>query len=247
MTKRLFSAFIVIALMIMNTVLPVNAETQEDDIYLKYSSKSMYRGMTIKNKLIGASGKIKWSSSNRKIAVVSKKGTIKAKKIGRCIIKAKNKGKTYKCRIKVKRRAPNFDAEIVAVNRKHGRNYVKVRFRNYSNKSLKIMRKAKYDDFSRVTYKVKLDSSSKRIVRGKRSKTLTFYNYGKYDLYNHAGRAVPRIFALLESQLSYKFQFDGKTYPACTDWYEDEEEMDYYYESLYYNGRDSLETEAKYR
>lgn len=47
--------------------------------------------------------KIKWSSTKKKVATVSKKGLITAKKIGSCYIKAKVGRKTFKCRVKVKK------------------------------------------------------------------------------------------------------------------------------------------------
>lgn len=47
------------------------------------------------------SQKVKWSSSNKKIAIV-KKGVIKAKKKGKCIIWAKYVGKKYGCSVRVR-------------------------------------------------------------------------------------------------------------------------------------------------
>lgn len=47
--------------------------------------------------------KIKWKTSNKKIATISKKGIVKGKKPGKVTITAKIKKKTYKCRIKVKK------------------------------------------------------------------------------------------------------------------------------------------------
>ncbi len=45
--------------------------------------------------------KISWKSSNKKIATVSKKGVVKAKKIGKTIVTAKIGKKAYKCRVTV--------------------------------------------------------------------------------------------------------------------------------------------------
>ena len=44
---------------------------------------------------------IKWSSSNKKIATVSKTGEVKGRKAGKVVIKAKVKGKTLKCKVTV--------------------------------------------------------------------------------------------------------------------------------------------------
>lgn len=43
----------------------------------------------------------KWSAGNKKVAVVSKKGVVTAKKKGKTVIKAEAGGKIYKCQLKV--------------------------------------------------------------------------------------------------------------------------------------------------
>ena len=83
------------------------AENTSCGVKLKYKSESLYRGKTLKNKLVGAKGTVKWKSSNSKIATVSSKGVITAKTLGKCTISATYKGKTYKCKIKVIRRLPD--------------------------------------------------------------------------------------------------------------------------------------------
>jgi uncharacterized protein YjdB len=53
-------------------------------------------------KLTGASGKVTWSSSNKKIATVSSKGVVKGVKKGNCKITAKAGKKSYTCKVTVK-------------------------------------------------------------------------------------------------------------------------------------------------
>lgn len=56
----------------------------------------------------------KWSAGNKKVAVVSKKGVVTAKKKGKTVIKAEAGGKIYKCQLKVeepKLSKKNTDAE----------------------------------------------------------------------------------------------------------------------------------------
>lgn len=55
--------------------------------------------MTLKVK--GTKKKVKWSSSKKKIATVSSKGVVKAKKEGKTTITAKVGGKKYKCKVTV--------------------------------------------------------------------------------------------------------------------------------------------------
>lgn len=62
---------------------------------------TLYNSDTYKLKVTGGKGKITWKSSNKKIATVSKKGVVKAKKGGTCTITAKRDGKTMKCKVKV--------------------------------------------------------------------------------------------------------------------------------------------------
>ena len=70
--------------------------------HLKHNTLTVSRNHKAKNKLLNAKGKVVWKSSNSKIATVSKKGVIKGRKKGKCIIKAKCKGKTYKCKVKIR-------------------------------------------------------------------------------------------------------------------------------------------------
>ena len=194
--KRILTVLLAVSVLFVTGITTAYGLTDTPSIKLKYKSESIHKGKTLENKLIGATGGVKWISSNKKVATVSGKGTIKAKAFGKCTITAKYKGKAYKCKIKVVRRKPNFD-----------------------------------NDFTDVTYSVKLTSEKGFTIKPKKTKTVTFYNYGKYDLYNHAGRKDPDIFAFLSSSIKYNIKFDGKKYSAHTYWYEEEE--DYYYDSVY--------------
>lgn len=68
---------------------------------LSKTSAAMYPGQSTKLKVKNTSAKIKWSSSNKKIAKVSSKGIVKAVKLGKCTITAKVKGKKLKCKVAV--------------------------------------------------------------------------------------------------------------------------------------------------
>lgn len=59
-------------------------------------------GKTHKLKLRNKKGKVKWTSSNKKVASVSSSGKVKAKKRGHAKIKAKSGKKEYICRVTVK-------------------------------------------------------------------------------------------------------------------------------------------------
>lgn len=71
-------------------------------IQLTKNSLTLRSGQTKKIKLTGAPAKkVKWSSSNKKVATVSN-GRITARKAGKAVITARYKGKKYKCSITVK-------------------------------------------------------------------------------------------------------------------------------------------------
>ena len=63
---------------------------------------TIYVGKTIKLKVKNNKKKVKWSTSNKKVAKVSKKGKVKGIKAGKATITAKVGKKAYKCKITVK-------------------------------------------------------------------------------------------------------------------------------------------------
>ncbi len=70
-------------------------------VNLSSKKEKLTEGSSFNMKLIGASGKVKWVSKNKNIAVVDAKGTVTAVSEGKTVIKAKNKGKVYKCKLTV--------------------------------------------------------------------------------------------------------------------------------------------------
>ena len=68
---------------------------------LSKTKKTVYNSDKYRLKVLGGSGKIKWKSSNKKVATVSKKGVVKGKRGGKCTITATRNGIKMKCRITV--------------------------------------------------------------------------------------------------------------------------------------------------
>ena len=64
-------------------------------------SKTLAAGKSFALKVKGAKGKIKWSSTNRKVATVTSKGKVTARKMGTAKIRAKVGKRTYTCKVKV--------------------------------------------------------------------------------------------------------------------------------------------------
>lgn len=77
-------------------------------IKLNYSNATLYINgsdkIQLKATVKGNNSKIKWKSSNPKVATVSAKGKVRAKKAGSATITAKCNGLTAKCKIKVKQK-----------------------------------------------------------------------------------------------------------------------------------------------
>ena len=90
----------------------VNVDTSyaaSKKIHIKKKTVTIVVGKTYQQKLINKKGKtikatkVKWKSSNKKIAKINKKGKITAVKKGTVKMTAKYKGKTYKFTVKVKK------------------------------------------------------------------------------------------------------------------------------------------------
>ena len=107
--NTLLSLMIALSVIISSLSFPGStAFAARKKIKLNKSTLSLYVKKTYTLKLSGVSAKkkskIKWSSSNKKIATVNKKGKITAKKNGKCNIYAKYGKKKYKCKLTVKKK-----------------------------------------------------------------------------------------------------------------------------------------------
>lgn len=92
--------FLMITLLIAVIIFPT--VTNAAKVKINKKKASVYVGETVQLKVTGTSKKPKWSSSNKKVATVNKKGRVRGKKVGKATIKAKIGGKQYKCKITVK-------------------------------------------------------------------------------------------------------------------------------------------------
>ena len=69
---------------------------------LNKTKATLYVGQSLTLKLKGAGGKKTWSSSQKKVASVTKKGKVTARKKGIATISVKADGKKYRCKVTVK-------------------------------------------------------------------------------------------------------------------------------------------------
>lgn len=110
-TKRTLAQIIICVIVLSSLTQTVNAA-----IKLNTKSKTLNVGQSTTLKVKGTKKKVKWSSSNKKVATVTQKGKVTAKKAGTAKIKAKIGKQTLKCKIKVKAVQPKFDAVTAAQN-----------------------------------------------------------------------------------------------------------------------------------
>lgn len=108
MSKKTMAFFLILAMLTLTctTKHTVNA----GNVYLNYSWYMITAGSSFDLKVMGTSKKVKWSSSNKKIASVNKKGKVTAKKAGKVTITAKVSRKKYKCKVTVKKN-PNYQVK----------------------------------------------------------------------------------------------------------------------------------------
>lgn len=103
---NLRNMFVAVLFMLMAaTVLtPVSASAAK----VSPKKATLYVGEKKQLKLSGVKGKVTWKSSKKSVAVVNKSGIVTAKKVGKCNILAKKSGKTYKCKVTVKKLPKNY-------------------------------------------------------------------------------------------------------------------------------------------
>ena len=99
-----FVMFIPQMSVIPNNTIEANAAT----VKLNKKKATLYKGKTLQLKVTGTKKKVTWKSSNRKVATVSTKGKVAAKKKGIATITAKVKKKKFTCKITVKDKVSSF-------------------------------------------------------------------------------------------------------------------------------------------
>jgi len=96
---------LVIAFLIAS-VFPIDFSGEQNSVQaasvkLSKTSVTLEVGSSIKLKMMGTKKEAKWSTTNKAVATVTGKGTVKAKGEGKCYIKAKVGKKIYKCKVVV--------------------------------------------------------------------------------------------------------------------------------------------------
>ena len=105
--KKLLIIFMMFVGIILLQCLATNGNCVQaaSKVNISNTSKTLYVGYGAKLNITGTNKKVKWSSSNSKIAKVTQAGYVTAKSAGTATIKGKINNKTYKCKITVKNMA----------------------------------------------------------------------------------------------------------------------------------------------
>ena len=97
--RNILSICLVVALVL--TLVPVNVNAASK-VKISKTKATIFIKKSTTLKVKGTKKKVTWTSSNKKVATVNKKGKVTAKKIGTTTITAKVSGKKYKCKVTVK-------------------------------------------------------------------------------------------------------------------------------------------------
>lgn len=101
-TKKILAIMLTLVLSI--SMIPTINVSAAKKVKLNKTKVTIYVGKTVTLKLKNNKKKIKWSSSNKKVATVTSKGKVKGKKVGKATITAKVGKKKYKCKVTVKKK-----------------------------------------------------------------------------------------------------------------------------------------------
>ena len=94
--KKILSVVLIMVLVV--TVMPMTANAA---VKLNATKKTIQVGKSVTLKVTGTKKKVKWSSSNKKVATVTQKGKVTGKQEGNATITAKIGNKSLKCKVTV--------------------------------------------------------------------------------------------------------------------------------------------------
>ena len=109
--KKLRKWFLVCMMLFITLTM---ATTALAAVRINKSKASITVGQKLQLKISGTAKKVKWSSSNKKVATVSSKGQVKAVGKGNCVITAKIGQKKYKCKLTVKKRNSSGNSNMIS-------------------------------------------------------------------------------------------------------------------------------------
>lgn len=94
-------AAVLLTAVVLFTSVSVEVSQAARKVRLNKTKAALAVGDKVQLRLKGTAKRVKWSSNKKKVAAVSAKGRVTAKKVGKAVITAKAAGKKYQCRITV--------------------------------------------------------------------------------------------------------------------------------------------------
>ena len=107
-----------------------NVTVKKQATALNHKKFVLEAGYTDKVKLENATGKLKWKSTNKKVAKVNNKGLITAVSKGKCKVYTTYNGKKYTATVKVTAGIPWYKARLLKYDTKKNIFIVKIKNRN---------------------------------------------------------------------------------------------------------------------
>ena len=210
--KNVFRALVLmIAIAFCATLFVPFSEVQAAGItHLSKSRYTMTTGTSGHIKLLSKTGKtisdrkIKWKSSNRKVATVTSGGTVKAVKSGKATITAKYRGKTYKCRVTVKNATLRTRRKTLST----GQKYVQKLYD--ANGKIINARKIKWSSSDKWVATV----SSNGVIRAKNPGTAKIY--AKYKGVTYTTKCTVKYGAVILSKNTITINSDQDYYVDVT-------------------------------
>ena len=121
MKKRLRITGMFLLLLCTVFLCGITGAAAEKKVALNNTSVTIKKDTAIQLKLKGASGKEKWSSSKKSVATVSSSGKVTGKSVGKCVIKAVYRKKTYTCKVAVTKSVADLKVAKNPVKKNSGR------------------------------------------------------------------------------------------------------------------------------
>lgn len=144
MKKKILFTLLVCALA-LSVFVSNQSDAGSTTLNLTSDSYTLLQGKTLQLKINGVKAKkVKWKSSNKKVATVSKNGTVKAVKSGNATISGKYKGITFKTKITVQPNGKEYnmllaeDKNLAIYLKRVEDGFIYLNFKNKSKKDIRF-------------------------------------------------------------------------------------------------------------
>lgn len=173
---------------------------------MRVNKLTIEHGYTYGLKVFTGKEKIKWKSSNKKVATITSDGVLYAEGVGKATITATYKGKKYKTKITVTAATPRFGTILYDYNTRN--NYFVVKIKNDTHMPITVLSgTTKVIDKDYKTFDRKINLSKSCTIKPGKMKTLKFKVQGNVTWYDVTGYT-----------LYYNIKLDGKKYSVKTNW-----------------------------